>query len=193
MPRYNSDISVMLYEEDVSAMFTRAKSPKEAYLVAILWTTGARPSEILELKKDSFRLDGGTLRITLVTKKLGDGKEFMLRERTLEFERLENVEANPYIEQVIRFVNAAPNEGFILQYTTRWAEKTINRLGMEALNKLISPYHFRHSVLSHLAAKGFGVTELKEFKGAKSIQSVEPYLHAKPFVIRAKHLERSRL
>lgn len=192
MPRYNSDISVLLYEEEVSAMFARARSPKEAYLVSILWTTGARPSEILELKKDSFYFDRSTLRITLTTKKLGDSKEFMIRERTLEFERLENIEANPYIEQIVNFVNAAPNDGFILPYTTRWCEKVINRLGMEALNKMISPYHFRHSVLSHLASKGFGVTELKEFKGAKSIQSVEPYLHAKPFVIRAKHLEREK-
>ncbi|RPJ57838.1 MAG: site-specific integrase, partial [Dehalococcoidia bacterium] len=142
MPRYNSDISEILYEEDVTKMIARAKSPKEAYLISVLWITGARPSEILELRKDSFRLDEGTLKIRLTTKKLGETNEFIIRERTLDFERPDGYGANPYIEQIIRYVNASADVGFILPYTTRWAEKVINRLGMEALNKLISPYHF---------------------------------------------------
>lgn len=193
MPRYSSDISVILYEEDVSKMFARAKSPKEAYLVAIFWITGARPSEALELKKEDFRLEEGTLKIRLVTKKLGETNDFILRERTLEFERPDGYGSNPYLECIIHYVNASADTGFILPYTTRWAEKTINRLGMECLEKLISPYHFRHSVLSHHASKGMNTIDLMAFKGAKSIGSVAPYLHAKPFTVKAKDLERGRL
>ena len=193
MPRYNSDISEILYEEDVSKMLARARSPKEAYLIAILWITGARPSEALELKKNSFRLEDGTLKIYLFTKKLGKTNDFIIRERTLDFERPDGYGANQYIEQIIAFVNGSADEGFILPYTTRWAEKVINRLGMEALNKLISPYHFRHSVLSHHASKGMNTVDLMAFKGAKSIGSVAPYLHAKPFTVKAKDLERARL
>jgi hypothetical protein len=35
--------------------------------------------------------------------------------------------------------------------------------------------------------------DLMAFKGAKSIGSVAPYLHAKPFTVKAKDLERGRL
>jgi integrase len=193
MPRYSSDISVILYEEDVSRMFANAKSPKEAYLVAIFWITGARPSEALELKRENFHLSDGTLKIRLATKKLGKTNEFILRERTLEFEVPDGYGTNPYLECIIRYATASPDTGFILPYTTRWAEKIINRLGMESLGKLISPYHFRHSVLSHHASKGMNTMDLMAFKGAKSIGSVAPYLHAKPFVVKAKDLERARL
>lgn len=188
MPRYNSDISELLKESDVRAMFDRAKNAKEAYLVSILWLTAARPSEAIELKKDSFVLEGTILKITLVTKKLGQAKGFTIKERTLEYERPDGYGANPYIEQVIRYVGASRDEGFILPYTTRWCEKVINRLGMLTINKFISPYHFRHSRLSLLAANGLTTPELMFFKGAKSANSVSPYLHAKPFVIRTKDL-----
>jgi integrase len=193
MPRYNSDISELLYEEDVNKMFARAKSPKEAYLVAIFWITGARPSEVVELQKKDFALGEHTLRITISTKKLGKTNEFILRHRTLEFERPEGYNSNPYIETIIRHMKVAPEVGYVLPYTTRWAEKTINRLGMETIGKLISPYHFRHSVLSHHASKGMNTIDLMAFKGAKSINSVAPYLHAKPFVVKSKDLERGRI
>lgn len=191
MPKYSEDISIVLNEKDVSAMFSYAKSPKEAYLLAMLWITGARPSEILECKKEDFMLEGEVLRIRLVTKKLGIAKGFTIKERVLEFERPTGLEANPYLEQIVRYVGGSTGEGFILPYTTRWAEKVINRLGMNGVNKLISPYHFRHSVLSWLAAKGLTTTELMYFKGAKSPNSVAPYLHARPFMLRAKQLDRA--
>lgn len=193
MPRYTEDISEILYEEDIRAMYDRAKSPAEAFLVSILWTTGARPSEILQLTKGDFTYLNDVLHIKLKTMKLGQGKDFKVKERTLSFERPMGLEANRYLEMIVRYVSAASSEGYVLQYTTRWCEKVTNRLGMETLGKKLTPYHFRHSVLSWLAAKDYSTAELMHFKGAKSVNSVSPYLHAKPFLLQAKHLQRGRI
>lgn len=192
MPRYTEDISELLYEEDVGAMYNKAKSPAEAFLVSILWTTGARPSEILQLRKDDFTYADGTLNIRLKTMKLGAGKEYKVRERTLSFERPMGLDANRYLEMIIRYVSASNSEGFVLNYGSRWCEKAINRLGMETIGKKLTPYHFRHSVLNWLSAKGHSTTELMHFKGCLSVNSVSSYLHARPFILQAKNLQRGR-
>ena len=68
----------------------------------------------------------------------------------------------------------------------------LNTLGMKALGKELSPYHFRHSVITWLARHGATIEQLMYFKGARSLSGIAPYLHAVPSVIKLENLRRSR-
>lgn len=189
MPRYSYDISYILSEAEVKGMYLRAKG-KEALLIALLWLTAARPNELLQLRHEDISSTDTELSIKLKTLKLGQGKEFMVKERVLTFERTLGLDAVPYIETVINNARATPSGSLLISRGSRWAEKAINRLSMEVLNKPLSPYHFRHSVLTWLGRKGYSSLDIQYFKGSKTLASVEPYLHAKPFTLRAKDLRR---
>jgi len=195
MPIYSSDIKEILYEEDVSRIYNCATKSMERVLVSLLWITGARTTEIIMLQAKAFDISDHSLSIVIPTLKRGkkEGGDFDVRERTLNFKRPKALDMNIYIETIIEYVKMIPMpEQRIFKYKSRWAEKTINKLGMDAIQKKICPYHFRHSVLSWLAKNGATVSELMFFKGAKNISSVSPYLAAVPFEVNLQRIKRDR-
>lgn len=190
MPKYSSDISYILSDAEVKGMYLKAHTQNEALLISLLWLTAARPNELLLIKREDITYSDTELSIKVKTLKLGQGKDFMVKERVLTFERTLGVDAVPYIETIINRARFTDPGVLLLARGMRWAEKAINRVSMEVLNKPLSPYHFRHSVLTWLGRKGYSSLDIQYFKGSKTLASVEPYLHAKPFTLRAKDLRR---
>lgn len=191
MPKYSWRINDLVYEEDVMLMYKAAGSIYERALVAVLWITGARTEEALALTTDSITYDSFKVEVKLNTLKLGEGK-FAVQERTLSFRRPGGLEQNIYLETLLTHTQTLPKEAKLFPYTSRWAEKVINRLGDKTIGKRLAPYHFRHSVLSHLAAQGANVPELMHFKGAKDAKSVSTYLHARPYMVDLANQRRAR-
>jgi len=195
MPRYNFDVKdFLLFEEDVRKMYDMANK-NEAVLIAILWLTGARPGEMALLRTTDVTYSADKLKVRLKTLKKGKGGDFKVAERTLEFERAAGMDTNIYIETIINHVSTLPNndETRVLPYTTRWAEKHITKLGLAVMDKPITPYHFRHSVMTWLAKKRWTLDQLKYFKGANSLRSIEPYIQAVPQVIKLENLKRQKV
>lgn len=191
MPKYSWRINDLIYTEDTLLMFKAASSIYERSLIAVLWITGARTEEVLALTTDNITYDSFKVEVRLNTLKLGIGK-FAVQERTLSFKRPSGLEQNLYLETILTHLQALPKETRLFPYTSRWAEKVINRLGERAIGKRIAPYHFRHSVLSHMAAQGANVPELMHFKGAKDAKSVSTYLHARPYMVDLANQRRAR-
>lgn len=193
MPKYSFKIDELLFEEEVRNMYNRADSEVKRVLLSLLWITGARPTEVIMLKREDIRFNQDKLEITLKTLKLGgDGQKFIVRDRTLVFDRPREIEANIYLETIVDYVKMIPPETRVIKYTTRWAEKVVNRLSEMTLGKKLSPYHFRHSVMTWLARHGASIDQLMYFKGARSYDSVKPYIHAKPTVVQLQNLRRER-
>ena len=193
MPKYSWDIKDILFEEDVKAIYNLAKSQEQRVFVSELWITAGRPEEILKLKPEDFVISPDELHITLKTLKLRKGGAFDTDTRTLKFNRPRGENLNIYIETIIDWVLKAKPQADIIPYTSRWGELLINRLGEQTIGKKICPYHFRHSVLSWLAKNGASVSELMHFKGARSIQSVQCYLHAVPYLVKLETMDRRRI
>jgi len=199
MPKYKWKIEELLFEEDVRNIYDHARLNDERVLVSLLWLTGARPAELMRSKAnekkgitiDEFKINTNSLEITLKTLKRGTKDNFQVKQRNLVFER-GTKQQNIYIETIINHIKSLLPESELLPYTTRWGEKVINRLGREAIGKPISPYHFRHSVMTWLMQNGKSELEVQYFKGASSLAGVRPYLHAKPNVIRLENLRRNR-
>jgi integrase len=191
MPKYSWRINDLVYEEDTLLMFKAAGNIYERCLVAVLWITGARTNEILELTGDDITYDSAKVDIHLSTSKLGGGK-FAVQNRTLTIKRPTGLDQNLYLETILVHLKTLPQGAKLFPNTARWAEKVINRLGERTIGKRLAPYHFRHSVLSHMAGRGANVPELMHFKGAKDAKSVSAYLHARPYMVDMANQRRAR-
>ncbi len=191
MPRYSWDIKDLVFEEDVRKMYEKADNKREAVLVSILWVAGPRPAEIKELKKENFRISENQVSITIATKKLGKDGKFKVKDRTLDFPRTLGVAANLYMETIVQWVQSLQPDTFVLDYTTKWQENTINDLGTKAVGKRLCPYHLRHSVMTWLARNGATVEQIAHFKGG-TVASALQYLHAVPYVVQLENLRRGR-
>jgi len=193
MPTYSFDIKELLFEEDVRKMLDACRNTYERAAISLLWVAGPRPIEAITLTPEKFQISQSRMAVVIATAKLdGNTNEYQAKERLLEFDRPTGAESNIYVETIIQAVAMTPSGKPILPYSTRWLEKLTNRLGEEILGKgkRISPYHFRHSVMTWGARNGWTLDKLKHFKGAASYNSVWPYLNAQPFVVKLQLMRR---
>lgn len=197
MPKYRHDIRDTLFDEDVRKIFNRTKNEYERVLVSLCWLTGARPAEIIDIHKEDINFDENQIAIRIRSLKRGNDGTFDTMKRILILPRPSGTDAltDPsfkYIETVINYVKGLPPESKLIPYTKRWAQLAVSRMGMEALEKPISIYHFRHSVMTRLAEAGMTTRDIKYYKGAKDERSVSSYDHARPQVIQPQHMRRSK-
>lgn len=197
-PIYTTPISRILYTEDVERMWRMCQLEDERVILSICWFSGARPAEIMELKRSNvdWGLDQSGkeyFSMRIPTKKLGAEHEFLVRDRILKSPRPMGMPANRYIETIIRWSKRLLPDEYLMQRgrTTRWLCKTMHTITMR-VGVPYSPYHFRHSVFTHLAKNGMGLTALMYWKGAKSVSSVSQYLHAVPQMVDMENQNRNR-
>jgi integrase len=148
-------------------------------LMIFLYYSGRRPSEILELTSGAFKKERRYLKVTISTKKGGSGGIMFLS-------------MNDHIKELWNYVRDMPPNMFVFwdfrarskkrtgyvdtSYKVRyWVKKWSKKIGRELV-----PYFFRHNRLSELAMKGASPEELMFWKGAKTLDSVAPYLHVSP-------------
>jgi len=148
-------------------------------LLIFLYYSGRRPSELLELTSKSFQKERRYLKVTISSKKKGQGGVMFFS-------------WNSHIQELWDYVKDIPPEMFVFwafkgeskkksgyvdtSYRVRyWVKKWSSSFGRELV-----PYFFRHNRLSELAMKGATPEELRFWKGSKTLDSVLPYLHLSP-------------
>ena len=177
MPRYKRECNLEFFEkgviktvsyEEFKKMLARCRTKQERAIFIILYFTGARPSELKEIKAKHVRKEGRFLVIHIPTTKHGKERDFYLplykyEELRWLYEYSKNMLAEQYLLWSLRRVKRYENKVFNL----------IERIS----NGRYSPYFFRHHRFSVMALKGANEEMIKYAKGARSLKSVEPYLH----------------
>lgn len=172
MPKYRVDINKIVSKEMAEAMIHKACCPRDRFLVALLYITGARPDEISGIKKEAIRLVGENVEIKIKTLKLGKKKEFLIRERILTFRP-----NTPFLDVILNHWKFSPTEDLI-----HLGVRRIEQIIGDVSSNEICPYNFRHSRLTKLARSGATIDQLMYWKGAKDTRSVGAYLRAKKVV-----------
>jgi integrase len=170
MPKYNKQWwnDVMQHKAKTFGIMTlklllkKCKDNQERMFLILLYYTGARPAELLSLTADSIDMNEGLIIIQLPTLKHGIG-------RTLSF--------NPS-EYTNEALNYAKSLSIDAKLFPKWKFSWQTRDFIYKISDgQLTQYFFRHNRMSKLAAKGANIFELKEFKGARSTESVEDYVH----------------
>ncbi len=168
------EIEMLLEAIDLST----PEGARNRAMLELLYSSGLRVSELVELKLNNIHFDISFLRIT------GKGN----KERLVPFGKDASRYLKIYIDQV-RGVppHASPRKGHE-QYTflnrfgrklTRVMVFTIikNLAQKTGLKKNISPHTFRHSFATHLIEGGADLRAVQEMLGHESITTTEIYTH----------------
>jgi len=149
----------------------------EKICLILLYYTGARPSELLDLRIKNFGFDRlcdsnknliDCVTVVLPTKKSGISRKIFIP--------IIN-ENRDVLEHLTKFLQNYNNLTEMRLFPQRWSTvHSIKYAVKRATNNELAPYFFRHNRLSLLADDGANLYQLMHFKGAKTPNSVLPYL-----------------
>jgi integrase len=163
LPQYKKDEKKEINETELRKMMEKAPTTQKV-AVALLYITGARPTELLALKKKDFIILEGELRIKLETLKRGWA-------RILIFDRAETPFVN---ELIIPYVNRLKEEeSDIFGFKT---DARLRQIVYRLSNNTLTSYTFRHNRMAKLADLGMSPYELMAWKGSRTMDSVIPYV-----------------
>lgn len=169
MPKYKREKNQLIEPSEAEAMINKTYNKEHKVCIALLYLTGARPSELVELKKEDFLIVGDDLQITLVTKKGGLKRIIPLSMET------------PYITSIIvPYVLSLKDGQFLFRFKST---ERMEQIVVKASDGKFCPYNFRHNRLSRLGMMGASLHDLMYFKGARDVDSVEPYLYRNPSLL----------
>jgi len=179
-----------LEKEDVNYFLKKInhKFIKEARTLFILmYYTGARPAEILNLTAGDIRKEGQSY-LVIQTRALKNGlpRQIRLRFRAVHIKEVYDFSIgrpeNMYLFPHFRSKTTRTNS-----YVTKKGDRKIKNYVYVSnglwyhFNKWfggeINPYFMRHNRFSKLMDAGASMEEVMLLKGAKSMESVRPYVH----------------
>lgn len=144
-------------------------------MLEVLYSSGLRVSELVELKQANIYFDLGFLRV------VGKGN----KERLVPIGRDAMKFLKIYIEEIR--VHAPVQKGFESHVFLNRAGRKISRVTIfliikalaakVGLKKSISPHTFRHSFATHLIEGGADLRAVQEMLGHESITTTEIYTH----------------
>lgn len=158
---------------------TTPKGRRDYLVLALLYDTGARVQEVLDLCPADFRLD----RLPLV-RLTGKGRKLRIVPllpitATLVRTYLEETHRSPNdLERFLRNARGAPltrsGAAFVLDHYRRLAGRhrpTLDRKG-------ISPHSFRHTKAMHMLQAGISPVTIKDILGHAHLKTLEAYVQA---------------
>lgn len=157
---------------------SRPEGGRNRAMLEILYSSGLRVSELVDLKLNNVHLDIGFLRV------VGKGN----KERLVPVGKAALKYLKTYTDEIRGMPPLKPPqkgfEGFVFlnrngRKLTRVMIFTIikNLAQVVGLNKTISPHTFRHSFATHLIEGGADLRAVQEMLGHESITTTEIYTH----------------
>lgn len=162
---------------------------RDIALMELLFATGARVSELCNLKREAVDLAQGSVRI------LGKGRR----------ERVIHIGDEEVLSTLRRYLDAAPAtavpDGFFFQNRLggRLSEQSVRtilrrRAAGAGVETRVTPHVFRHSVATLLLEEGVDIRYIQQFLGHSSITTTQIYTHvhdsAQKRIIAAQHPRR---
>ena len=150
-------------------------------LLELIYGSGLRVSELLDLKIQDIHLTTGHVRV------IGKGN----KEREVPLGELSVIALRQYLTKARNklTINSTVDYLFVNQYGQRLSRqgffKLLKKLAQNAgINKEVSPHTLRHSFATHLLEAGVDLRTLQSLLGHEDIQTTQIYTH-----ISQKHLK----
>lgn len=182
---YNTAYQVKHDVKDIKS-YTYIEALRNVVVIELLFTTGARVSEISNLKISSINLESGVLRIS------GKGK----KERIIQ---ICNRETIIILRQYIKLNNQEiTKSGYLLtnRLGNRLTEQSIRTIVkrysvISGITKPITPHTFRHSFATLLLEKDVDIKYIQSMLGHSSIMTTQIYTHVNTHkqrqILKSKH------
>lgn len=166
MPKKDRRLPEVLIKDEVKKLIDSTDNNKSRLIVSMLYSSGLRVSELVNLKVEDLNLQDGT---GWVRKGKGGKDRLIIISSNLANELkayLENKKDNIYIFSKEKAL------------TTRNIQKIIKRTKERAgINKKVTPHTLRHSFATHLLEQGIDIRTIQAMLGHASLNTTQVYTH----------------
>ncbi len=163
-PKRENKIPVVLTKQEVKQLFEAAENLKTNLIIQLLYSSGLRVSEIVNLKKQDLDFNENTGWV-----RAGKGKKdrmFILSQKLRK--------------KIQKFINKNSDWNYVFSktkpLTTRNIQKLVQRAAQKAnIEKLVHPHTLRHSFATHLLANGENLRKIQLLLGHSSLNTTMIY------------------
>lgn len=167
-PRSDKKLPQVLSVAEVQRMFDVCENLKHKVILSLLYSTGMRVSELINLKWS--HIDRSRMIINIVGGKGAKDRQVMLC-----------IQIIPLLEQYYKKHKSKEyvlNGQFELKYSSRSVLEVIKQLGEKAkINKRVYTHLMRHNCFTHLLESGTDLSIIKEIAGHNNIKTTMLYTH----------------
>ncbi len=167
LPKKERRLPEVLSKEEVLMLINSTDTLKSRLIISLLYSTGLRVSEIVNLKKDELNLNEKT---GWVRKGKGSKDRLFVMSSSLA-------------EEIREFMNnKAKDYSYVFSkdkpLTTRNIQKIISGTRQRAnINKKVTPHTLRHSFATHLLEQGTDIRIIQAMLGHSSLSTTQVYTH----------------
>jgi integrase/recombinase XerD len=168
-PRKNKHLPIILSKEEVSKMIELTVNLKHKAIIAILYSSGVRREELLNLQLSD--IDSNRMLIRIRNGKGNKTRETLLAQNALEMLR---AYFRLYHPSVYLFESYRPG----IPYSTTSVSKIVDRAAQRAgVTKPVCIHSFRHAFATHLLEQGANLKVIQRLLGHTSMRTTSVYLH----------------
>ncbi|MFA6637022.1 MAG: site-specific tyrosine recombinase/integron integrase [Candidatus Omnitrophota bacterium] len=171
-PKREHKLPRFLTEEQIEWLFDIVEDPRDRVIVEILYASGIRASELLNLQNGDIDLKNMTLRV---------------REAKNGQERIAYINKSA-AEAIQAYKKLEPWDELFLDNGTRGNLNWIIREYGERIGVDLHPHMFRHTFATHLLNNGADIMTVKELLGHKDINATMIYSHVSQEKLKKDHV-----
>lgn len=173
-PKKSNKLPVVLSTYEMQRLFDVCENTKHKVILSLLYATGLRVSELINLKWEN--LDRSRKIINIINAKGAKDRQVMLPENLI-----------PLLEKYAREYKSKTyilNGQFELQYSETSVNAVLKQLAQKAgIRKRIYPHLIRHCAFTHMVEAGVDIGRVQRLAGHSSPKTTEIYLHTSHVMI----------
>lgn len=168
-PRKNKHLPIILSKEEVSKMIELTTNLKHKAIIALLYSSGIRRQELLDLHPSD--IDSKRMLIRIHNGKGNKSRETLLAQSTLEMLRTYFRQYHP---SAYLFEGYRPG----LPYSATSVKSIVKRAALKAgISKPVCIHSLRHAFATHLLEQGTNLKVIQKLLGHTSMRTTSVYLH----------------
>lgn len=152
---------IYLTQDEMQSLINTAVDPRDNLIVKMLYATGVRVSELVNIKKKDIDLDRNTIKV------FGKGA----KERIVLL-------PDALKAQLEAYCGGFANDQKLFGLNIRTIERDIKTMAARAgINKKVTPHKLRHSFATHMLQNGGNVVAIQKLLGHTSLNTTQIYTH----------------
>ena len=169
-PKEEKDLPVVISRNELYKLFSACDNPKHRIMLMMVYASGLRRNELLNLKIEDIDTNDGKYRIRINRSK-GNRDRYTILSKVL-LPQLREYYKN-YQPQVYLFNGSSRGKPMTASGLRHALEMAVKKAGIKKINLHI----LRHCFASHALEDGMNIRTLQEILGHKSLKTTMIYLH----------------
>jgi site-specific recombinase XerD len=169
-PKEEQDLPIILSRSELRKLFAAAENPKHRLMLIMVYASGLRRNELLNLKIEDIDTNDGKFRLRINRSKGNKDRYTVLSKELLPQLRDYYKAYKPTIYLFNGHKKGQPMTASGLRHALKMANK---KAGIKAINLHI----LRHCFASHALEDGMNISTLQYILGHKSLKTTMIYLH----------------